>query len=47
MLPTPQIKDAMEQTSQCKHRGNIQLAWVIGAMVGAWYMAAMFVVLKP
>ncbi len=37
----------MEQTSQRKRRSNQLLAWIIGALVLAWYAAAMVVVLKP
>lgn len=37
----------MEHIGQEKRRGALRLAWAIGVVVLIWYVAAMFVVLRP
>jgi hypothetical protein len=37
----------MEQGSQENRRRSMRMAWVMGVLVLLWYLAAIFLVLKP
>ena len=43
----PIFRATMEQTGEKKRRNNVRIGVALGLLVLIWYIAAMFVVLRP